>query len=71
MTSICRRCGGYVIGDRAPDYYRARRWRCINCGWYREDAVIKTALLSLHAVRAGGYRSYVEPKQRGRKGVWI
>jgi hypothetical protein len=39
MKSSCARCGGYIIGERATDYYQARRWRCINCGWYREDVV--------------------------------
>ncbi len=40
MKTSCRRCGGYVIGERDPDYYRARLWRCINCGWYREESVV-------------------------------
>jgi hypothetical protein len=41
MTSSCGRCVGYVIGERDPDYYQARCWRCINCGWYREDAAVR------------------------------
>lgn len=40
MKSSCERCGGYVIGERAPDYYLARRWRCINCGWCHEENVV-------------------------------
>lgn len=40
MKSICAKCGGCIIGERALDYYHAKRWRCINCGWYREDAAV-------------------------------
>lgn len=39
MKTTCGRCGGYVIGERDLDYYRARHWRCINCGWCREESV--------------------------------
>lgn len=41
MTSICDRCGGRVIGERVPDYYQARQWRCVNCGWYRKDTQLR------------------------------
>lgn len=41
MTSRCGRCGGCIIGEPPSDYYQARQWRCINCGWYREDVVLR------------------------------
>lgn len=41
MTSNCRRCGGCIIGERHYDYYQTRQWRCVNCGWYREDIVLQ------------------------------
>jgi hypothetical protein len=40
MKTSCGRCGGYIIGEQAPNYYLERRWRCINCGWYCEENVV-------------------------------
>ncbi len=40
MTLICRRCGGFVIGEREVDYYQPSHWRCVNCGWYHRGASV-------------------------------
>lgn len=45
MKTSCRRCGGYIIGEGASDYYREKRWRCINCGWYCEESVVLRSLV--------------------------
>lgn len=37
MTSTCEKCGGLLIGEQVLDYYQTRRWKCVNCGWYRGD----------------------------------
>lgn len=41
MTPSCGRCGGCIIDEPSHDYYRTRRWRCVNCGWYREDVAVR------------------------------
>ena len=38
MTSICEKCGGFLIGEQVLDYYQTRRLKCVNCGWYRNDS---------------------------------
>lgn len=42
MTSVCLRCGGFVIDEREADYYQTSRRRCVNCGWYRNDANVSS-----------------------------
>lgn len=36
MNGSCRRCGGFLIVERALDYHSPTPgMKCINCGWYR------------------------------------
>ena len=41
MQRICTKCGGLLIGERPMDLYQARHWKCVNCGWYREETLIR------------------------------
>lgn len=41
MQKICVKCGGLLIGELAMDFYQARHWKCVNCGWHREEALVR------------------------------
>lgn len=41
MQRICVKCGGLLIGERAMDFYQVNSWKCVNCGWYREEALAR------------------------------
>lgn len=41
MRRICTKCGGLLIGELAMDFYQARHWKCVNCGWHREEALVR------------------------------
>lgn len=41
MQRICTRCGGLLIGERPIDFYQVRRWKCVNCGWSREETLAR------------------------------
>ena len=56
MLSSCERCGGCVIGERVSDYYQARHWRCINCGWFRDDVQVRSGQ-PICASKRGAYQS--------------
>lgn len=43
MTSICKRCGGFLVGEQALDYYQTRCWKCVNCGWYRRETQMRSS----------------------------
>jgi hypothetical protein len=40
MQRICTKCGGLLIGELPMDFYHARHWKCVNCGWYREEMLV-------------------------------
>jgi hypothetical protein len=37
MHRICMKCGGLLVGQWPMDFYQARHWKCVNCGWPREE----------------------------------
>lgn len=41
MRRICTKCGGLLIGELAMDFYQAKSWKCVNCGWYREETLVR------------------------------
>lgn len=50
MQRVCDKCGGLLIGELPMDFYRARHWKCVNCGWSREEALVRSnrAIKSMH-----------------------
>jgi hypothetical protein len=50
MQRICTKCGGLLIGERPMDFYQAKHWKCVNCGWYREEVLVLPGrpILTLH-----------------------
>jgi len=55
MPTICKKCRGLLIGELALDYYQGRHWRCVNCGWYREELLVRPGR-TLGLVKHGVYR---------------
>lgn len=49
MPRICAKCGGLVIMELAMDFYRARYWKCVNCGWSCKETLVRMgrAILSM------------------------
>lgn len=43
MQRICGKCGGLLIGELAMDFYQARHWKCVNCGWSREEMLVRSS----------------------------
>lgn len=43
MPRICTKCGGLLVGELVMDFYQVRHWKCINCGWYREEVFMHPA----------------------------
>ena len=44
MNGSCRKCGGFLIIERALDYHSPTDgMKCINCGWYRLDVQLSLA----------------------------
>lgn len=41
MPRICTKCGGLLIGELPMDFYQARHWKCVNCGWSREETLVR------------------------------
>jgi predicted RNA-binding Zn-ribbon protein involved in translation (DUF1610 family) len=41
MRRICTKCGGLLIGQLAMDFYQAKSWKCVNCGWCREETLVR------------------------------
>lgn len=41
MQGMCTKCGGLLIGERPMDFYQAKCWKCVNCGWYREETLVR------------------------------
>ena len=41
MRRVCTKCGGLLIGELAMDFYQAKSWKCVNCGWYREETLVR------------------------------
>lgn len=34
----CQKCNGLLISERNLEFYaHTERWKCINCGWHRQD----------------------------------
>ena len=34
----CHKCGGLLLSERILDFYaHPEHWKCINCGWHRQD----------------------------------
>lgn len=40
MARTCSKCGGLLIGESPMDFYQARCWKCVNCGWCREEKLV-------------------------------
>ncbi len=43
MPRVCTKCGGLLIGERPMDFYHANYWKCVNCGWYREEMLVRSS----------------------------
>lgn len=50
MQKTCTKCGGLLIGERPMDFYQAKYWKCVNCGWYREEGPVRSGrpILPVH-----------------------
>jgi|CXWJ01.1.fsa_nt_gi hypothetical protein len=52
MQRICTKCGGLLIGERPMDFYLGNYWKCVNCGWSRQETLMR----SDRAMRLRGQR---------------
>ena len=43
MWRTCTKCGGLLFGEVALDLYRGQYWKCVNCGWYREETLVRSS----------------------------
>ena len=52
MQRICTKCGGLLIGERPMDFCLGNYWKCVNCGWSRQETLMR----SDRAMRLRGQR---------------
>ncbi len=41
MRRTCTKCGGLLFQELALDLYQGKHWRCVNCGWYCEETLVR------------------------------
>lgn len=55
MQRTCTKCGGYLFGELTLDLYQVKYWKCVNCGWSREETLVRPSR-AISPVRHQGCR---------------